>query len=57
MQFAAAGNKMKSYIEEMEFFVNKIKETEEEVTRKCGELFDHYIKILQGFGADKNPTL
>ena len=31
-------------------------EMEEEITRRCGELFDHYIKLLQGFGADQNPA-
>ena len=31
-------------------------EMEEEITRRCGELFDHYVKLLQGFGADQNPA-
>ena len=34
-----------------------LRETEEEITRRCGELFDHYVKILQSFGADKGPAL
>lgn len=37
-------------------YENVLKETEEEVTRRCGKLFDHYVKMLQGFGVDKGPA-
>lgn len=37
-------------------YENVLKGTEEEITRRCGELFDHYVKILQSFGADEHPA-
>ena len=37
-------------------YVKVLTEMEEEITRRCGELFDHYVKLLQGFGADQNPA-